>query len=333
MSCGYGLVTIYHTYGRKIWSRTRAFQVFNPGPNPGSRINSYLLKNGDARILSNKTSEKTKKKGDKKESMSEKELAAQTEEFLIKKNDFILVELTGRIKSNGKLIDVTDEEIARKEGVYDEKDVYRPRLVIVGKGWVIKGVDDQLEKLVVGVPKTMEIPAKDAFGEKDAKNIKTYSIREVQKTVKKPRPGAAVTLEGKRGFIRQITQGRVRVDFNHPLAGETITYDIKVIKKISDENEQIVEIIKRRIAKIEGDKFKIAKEDKMIVVELPKEVLFDQNLPIAKIGIASEIQEYIPNVEGVKFVEVFGKDLFTPAAHKHPPEKTETKEKAETKEK
>ncbi|MHA1651153.1 MAG: FKBP-type peptidyl-prolyl cis-trans isomerase [Candidatus Helarchaeota archaeon] len=257
--------------------------------------------------MSKKKAEK-KKKSDRKETMTEQEIAAKTEEFLIKPGDFVLVEMTGRVKSSGKIIDVTDEEIARKEGVYDEKEVYRPRLVIVGKGWVLKGVDDQLEKLVVGVPKTIEIPPSEAFGEKEAKNIKTYSMREIRKQVKKPRPGTIVTLEGRRGFIRQIAQGRVRVDFNHPLAGETIIYEVKVVKKIIDENEKIMELIKRRIPKIESEKFNISKQDKLITIELPKEIYFDQNLPIVKFGIASEIREYIPNIETIKFVETYGNE-------------------------
>jgi peptidylprolyl isomerase len=256
------------------------------------------------------------KKKAEKEPLSEQEIDAKTEEFLIKQGDFVLVDLTGRIKSTNKIIDVTDEEIARKEGVYSDKDIYQPRLVIVGKGWVIKGVDDVFEKLVVGVSKTIEIPPTDAFGLKEAKNIKTYSIREIQKHTKNPRPGTQVVLEGKRGYIRQIAQGRARVDFNHPLAGETILYEVKVLRKIIDENEKILELIKRRIPKIEADKLIIAKDNEYITISLPKEVYFDQNLPIAKIGIASEVQEYIPGVEGVKFIEVFGKELFKPA-HDH----------------
>jgi FKBP-type peptidyl-prolyl cis-trans isomerase 2 len=262
----------------------------------------------------------SKKKSSKKVKMTEQEIAAKTEEFLVKKDDFILVDLTGRIKSNGRVIDTTDEEIARKEGVFDEKDVYHPRLVIVGRGWVLKGIDDQLEELVVGVSKTIEMPPKDAFGEKEAKNIKTYSIREVQKHVQKgqkPRPGTTITLDGKRGFIRKIAQGRVRVDFNHPLAGESIIYEVKVVKKIIDENEKIFELIKRRMPKIEVDKFQISKEEAFIIINLPKEIFFDQNLPIAKIGIASEIQEFISDVQGVKFIETYGKELFSPAAHNH----------------
>lgn len=274
------------------------------------------MNDGVARVLSKNKSEKKKKKKKKKESMTEQEIAEKTEEFLITQGDFLLVELTGRIKSSGKIIDVTDEEIARKEGVYDEKEIYGPRLVIVGKGWVIKGVDEILEKMVVGVSKTITIPPSEAFGEKDAKNIKTYSIREVQKHVKKPRPGTAVTLDGRRGFIRHIAQGRVRVDFNHPLAGEAISYDVKVVKKITDEKEKIIELIKRRIPKIDPEKFNIIKENEVISINLPKEIYFDQNLPIAKIGIASELQQYITDVETVRFVETFGKELFQPS-HNH----------------
>ncbi|MHA1129346.1 MAG: FKBP-type peptidyl-prolyl cis-trans isomerase [Candidatus Helarchaeota archaeon] len=270
--------------------------------------------------MSKKKTRKKQKKGFKKESMTEQEMAEQTEEFLIKSGDFILVELAGRVKSSGKLIDVTDEEVARAEGVYDEKEVYKPRLVIVGKGWVIKGVDDHLGELVVGVPKAIEIPPKDAFGEKEAKNIKTYSIREVQKNLQKgqkPRPGATITLEGRRGFIRQITQGRVRVDFNHPLAGETITYDVKVVKKIIDVNEKVMGLINRRIPKIGSDQFKLIQEGTLLQIHLPKEVFFDQNLPIAKIGIASEIQEYVEGIDTIQFIETYGEDLFKPQTGSH----------------
>lgn len=251
--------------------------------------------------------------------MSQQEIAAKTEEILIIKDDFVLVELTGRIKRSNRLIDVTDEEIARKEGVYDEKETYLPRLVIVGKGWVIQGVDKALEEMVVGVSKTVEIPPNEAFGIKEAKNIRTYSIREVQKHVQKgqkPRPGTQLVIEGRRGIILRISQGRVRVDFNHPLAGEAITYDVKVVKKLIDANEKIIELIKRRMPKIDADKFNITKEDNLITIELPKEVYFDQNLPIAKIGIASEIQEYIADIEAIKFVEIYGKELFKPK-HDH----------------
>lgn len=267
----------------------------------------------------------SKKKSEKKEpsqkpAMTEEEMAEKTEEFLIKKGDFLLVDLIGRVKSSGKLIDVTDAEVARKEGVFDEKDIYGPRLVIVGKSWVIKGIDDILDQMVVGVSKPLTIPSSEAFGEKEAKNIKTYSIREIQKSFQKgqkPRPGATVTIEGKRGFIRAIAQGRVRVDFNHPLAGEEISYEVKVIKKIIDENEKIAELIKRRIPKLDITKFKISKENKILTIELPKEVFFDQNLPIAKLGIASEIQQYLEDIDSIKFVEFYGKELFSPTIANH----------------
>ena len=165
---------IFLIYSRKPWFRTRAFQAFNPGPkvpaesgtgNPGSRT-ILDLDNGDVFSLSKKKAGQKKKKKAKADSMTEEEIAEKTEEFLIKEGDFLLVELTGRVKSTGKLIDVTSEEIARKEGVYDEKDIYAPRLVVAGKGWVIKGVDDVLEQMVVGVSKTIIIPPAEAFGEK-----------------------------------------------------------------------------------------------------------------------------------------------------------------------
>ena len=57
--------------------------------------------------------------------------------------------------------------------------------------------------------------------------------------------------------------------------------------------------------------------DKIIKIYLPKEVYFDQNLPIAKFGIASELQEYISDTEGVQFIETYGQELFKPHDHSH----------------
>ncbi|MHA1409270.1 MAG: hypothetical protein ACTSQY_02925 [Candidatus Odinarchaeia archaeon] len=45
----------------------------------------------------------------------------------ISKGDFILVDLIGRVKETNELVDITIEEIAKKEKVYDQKTVYKPR--------------------------------------------------------------------------------------------------------------------------------------------------------------------------------------------------------------
>jgi peptidylprolyl isomerase len=45
------------------------------------------------------------------------------------------------------------------------------------------------------------------------------------------------------GIVRSVTGGRVVVDFNHPLAGRDLVYDVKAIRKVEDKKEQIISIL------------------------------------------------------------------------------------------
>jgi FKBP-type peptidyl-prolyl cis-trans isomerase 2 len=39
----------------------------------------------------------------------------------MKKGDFVRIDFVGRLAATGEIFDLTSEEIAKKEGVYDEK--------------------------------------------------------------------------------------------------------------------------------------------------------------------------------------------------------------------
>lgn len=61
---------------------------------------------------------------------------SESKERKIKKNDFVLVEFIGRIKDNAKVFDTTVQEVAMKADIFNEREIYQPRLVVVGAGWV-----------------------------------------------------------------------------------------------------------------------------------------------------------------------------------------------------
>ena len=45
-----------------------------------------------------------------------------------------------------KLVDTTEEELARKYGVYDERKTYGEKLVILGKSQLIEAVEEALRR-------------------------------------------------------------------------------------------------------------------------------------------------------------------------------------------
>src|SRR3989344_8404871 len=85
-----------------------------------------------------------------------------------KKNDFIEVEYTGVLKENNLVFDTTHEEIAKKANIYSKETKYGPRVICIGNGFLIKGLEEDIEKNGLG-KRSVELIAENAFGKKDPK--------------------------------------------------------------------------------------------------------------------------------------------------------------------
>ncbi len=239
----------------------------------------------------------------------------------LNEKDFILIEYTVKIKDTGRVIDTTDEKIAKEHGIFDEEKEYGPVLVIIGEGRFVKGFEDTLKESNVGEEKEVEIPPEKAFGVRDPKKIKTFSVRELRKRgVKRLEPGEVVEIGGIPGVVRSVGGGRAIIDFNHPLAGKTLVYKFKIVKRIDDRIEKIKYLIKRRIRGVSLDEINVYEDNGKITIELPEKVLLAEDIQLAKRIIASEIPKYIDNIREIVFIDRF---------YKAPEEKSEEKEKEE----
>ena len=52
----------------------------------------------------------------------------------IEKGDFILIDYVAKVKETGEVFDTTTEEVAKKERLYKEGEIYESKLVVVGEG-------------------------------------------------------------------------------------------------------------------------------------------------------------------------------------------------------
>ena len=160
----------------------------------------------------------------------------------IKQGDFIRIEYTTTIKETGELFDTTIEEEARSEKIYKENGIYEPMLVVVGEGWVLKGLDNSLLDLEIGKEAIIEISPEQGFGLRDPAKIRLIPVRRLRKKKITPYIGAQVEIDGKLGIVRSVGAGRVQIDFNPPLAGKTLIYKLTVkeqIKNVSEKEEHI----------------------------------------------------------------------------------------------
>lgn len=223
----------------------------------------------------------------------------------IKKGDFILVNYITKIKETGNIFDTTIQEEAKIGGIFKEDAIYEPMLIVVGERWVLEELDRSLIGLEIGKANIIEIPPKKGFGLRDPNKIRLVSIRRFKDKKSNLYPGAQVELNGKLALVRSVGSGRVQLDFNPPLAGKTLVYDLIVKTKIKDKKEKIKALIHRRIPPIDIAKIKMVIKKKTILIELPQEASFLEGIQIAKKGIASDIHKLFQRFDKITFIESF----------------------------
>jgi len=155
----------------------------------------------------------------------------------MQKGEFVRISYIGRV--NGEIFDLTDEDVAKREKIFNPRIKYKPVPVIVGAGFVIPGLDEELEKMKVGEKKKVTIPAEKAFGQRKKELVKVVPESAFKKQNFKPKARLIVDFSGTKGRIQSVSAGRVRVDFNHPLAGKDLEYEIEIKEKITDKKEQV----------------------------------------------------------------------------------------------
>ena len=145
-----------------------------------------------------------------------------------KKGQLILLDYTAKIKDSGEIFETTIEDEAKKHSLHEPNVKYRPKLVSVGEGWVLKGLDDALSETTSGDKKTIEVSPDKGFGERDKGKVRMIPLRKLGEDAEKVSVGDTVEIDNKKGIIRYIGSGRVQVDYNHRYAGKTILYDINI---------------------------------------------------------------------------------------------------------
>ncbi|ENN96780.1 FKBP-type peptidylprolyl isomerase [Methanocaldococcus villosus KIN24-T80] len=216
---------------------------------------------------------------------------------MVEKGALIKISYDGYV--DGKLFDTTNEELAKKEGIYNPNIVYGPVPIFAGEGMVVKGLDEILLEMDVGEEKEVVLPPEKAFGKRDPAKIKLVPMREFIKRGIKPIVGLRVNIDGEIGRIVKAEGGRVLVDFNHELAGKEVKYRIKIEEKVEGDENIIREIFNMFAPKIKPN---VTIEGEKAIIELPEEA-FLINLQQIKLAVANEVFKRLKNIKEIKFIE------------------------------
>ncbi len=225
----------------------------------------------------------------------------------LKNGDFILVNYTLKIKETSETVGTTLENVAKEAKLYRGEEHYEPFFIIVGEGWVPKGLDEALLGLEVGKPATVELPPEKAYGLRDPKKLRLVPLRKFTADGLTPVPGLQVNMDGKTAQIRSVGAGRVQVDYNHPFAGKTLIYDLTVEKTIESEEDKVRNLVHKRIPTVEEEKFAIKIQQGKLEIEIPEEAFFLEGVQVEKRTVTVDVEKYLPKIETVTFLEVFKK--------------------------
>jgi len=222
----------------------------------------------------------------------------------VQTGDWILIDYTGKRASDNKVIETTSEEVAKKDGLYDEKVRYIPSLVILGKETTLKGLEDALLKMKVGESKQVTVTPEMGFGTRDSSLVRVMSVGEFRRRNVDPQPGMMVDLDGRQARVKSVTSGRVTVDMNHPLAGETIAYDVKVLELLKTPEKQaqaLLDTSMRIATKAEPAKFSF--KEGVLEVQFDEGLAKDMNFVVGKTEFVANALRFMPDIKKIRTIE------------------------------
>jgi len=225
--------------------------------------------------------------------------------MVLKKNDFVEIEFTGKT-FDGDVFDSNIKEVLEKLNPNYNKEQAKPFSFALRQGMFLKGVEDYiLEKGEVGKNYKIELSPENAFGFRQSQFVQLIPMKIFIQQKINPSPGVVFNFDGRIGKVLSVSGGRVMVDFNHPLAGKKLIYEINILRKIDDQTEKTKSFIdflfkRELIFEIKNDDLFVKVENQMkqfieLFKDKFKEVL-NLNLHVDVLGEFSEdnLKQLVP---------------------------------------
>ena len=146
--------------------------------------------------------------------------ASNADQTPAKKGDKVTLEYTGTLR-DGTVFDSSSNHDT-------------PMEFELGTGRVIPGFEKAVKGMKVGEEKKFTLPPAEAYGDANPKLVQKVPRKEIPQD-REPQVGMGLIVGGSgeqqmRAFITEVTPEFITLDMNHPLAGKTLTFQIKVVK-------------------------------------------------------------------------------------------------------
>ena len=134
---------------------------------------------------------------------------------------------------NGIFVSVDYKGTLESGQVFDTSQGRQPLEIQMGEGHLIKGFENELMGMALNGKKVFTLGSKDAYGQRDETLTQSFPRSEVPPGLD-PQVGMTIGLTTPEGHqvparIVNLDDEKVTMDLNHPLAGESLTFEIEVV--------------------------------------------------------------------------------------------------------
>lgn len=152
---------------------------------------------------------------------------------------FVIAACSPKIKINpGTLVRVDYKGTLKDGSIFDSTEGKQPLAFMVGANQVLPAFEKQIITMSQGQSRKFTISSKDAYGKPDPSKLVTLPRDDRFKTLDL-KEGAIIFAnnKGPNGRIVQtpmkivkLTDKEVSLDYNHPLAGKDLNFEVKLIE-------------------------------------------------------------------------------------------------------
>ena len=134
---------------------------------------------------------------------------------------------------NGLYVSVDYKGTLQDGEVFDTSHGGQPLEVKMGVGQLVQGFEKELMGMGLNEKKTFTLNPEDAYGQRDETLTRDFARADFPPEME-PRVGMMIALQSPEGRqmpakITHLDDEKVSLDLNHPLAGESLTFEIEVV--------------------------------------------------------------------------------------------------------
>jgi FKBP-type peptidyl-prolyl cis-trans isomerase SlyD len=148
------------------------------------------------------------------------------------------------VVANDQVVSLAYELRLENGEVFDKSEDQAPLEFVQGRGQIIPGLENALYGMQIGEEKEVVISPEEGYGEYDEEDLDVVPRRSFPDHLELNQ-GMGLRLRDKKtgevyiAYVSELDEEKAVLDYNHPLAGETLHFQVRVVDLREATNEEL----------------------------------------------------------------------------------------------